>query len=876
MQSSLARPLLALLALVACGSAAAQAQCLDWRTFPLTSPAVNAIVSSVVVHDDGSGPALYVGGAMTPSSILRWDGASYSDVGVGLNGVVSSLAEFDDGSGLALYAGGDFSIPGVPGMARLARWDGVSWQLVGGAAPDGWVVDLEVHDDGSGPALYVGGSFTHVGTLAAGAIARWNGSAWSVVGPLAGYAPGNRVVRMASHVGAQGPTLIVNAAVTGSFWPSTRYYGEWRAGSWRPITAGPFGTTHGIVSWNDGTGPAIYAVGSFYQPFAGVQRWDGSAWTPISDARPCLGIDVVDLGQGPRLYVGTRDDGTVRRRENGTWTDLPGTPNTCSYAGVWAFAGFDAGHGAQLFAGSVPGALGPVNNALASWNGATWDGVGAPQRGISGALRALHVHDAGSGPELYAGGIFCGADEAGARNVARWNGTEWAALATSGPVEVRALATWDPGTGPKLMAGDADARLWQWDGATWSVLGFGTQSFDHFAALQPFGADLYVGGVFTTLNGVASPNVARRTAGGWVPVGAGVNGSVNALTTFDDGNGLALYAGGSFTAANGVPMQHVGRWNGASWTALGSGTNGRVDCFVVFDDGSGPQLIAGGAFTAAGGVPAANVARWNGASWSPLGAGIDGVVLGLEVFDDGSGPALYAGGQFAAPGSAPDHVARWNGASWTEVGGGVDGTVSALRTFDDGTGLGAQLFAGGDFQVAGAQYSSAFAAWRGCSGPIARFCFGDGSVAACPCGNQGVPSRGCDNSASTGGARLNATGSTQPDTISLYAAGELPNAATLVFQGDALLTAPIRFGDGLRCVGGNLVRLYTTNAVQGSLAVPGPGQPSVSARSAAQGDPLAPGDVRGYQAWYRDANPGFCGAPTGNAWNLSNAVRIVW
>jgi len=103
-----------------------------------------------------------------------------------------------------------------------------------------------------------------------------------------------------------------------------------------------------------------------------------------------------------------------------------------------------------------------------------------------------------------------------------------------------------------------------------------------------------------------------------------------------------------------------------------------------------------------------------------------------------------------------------------------------------------------------------------------------------------------------------------------------PNAATLVFQGDALLGAPILFGDGLRCIGGLLVRLYTTNAVSGSLVVPGAGQSSIRTRSAAQGDPLTPGSIRGYQSWYRDANATFCGPPSGGAWNLSNAVRIVW
>ena len=36
------------------------------------------------------------------------------------------------------------------------------------------------------------------------------------------------------------------------------------------------------------------------------------------------------------------------------------------------------------------------------------------------------------------------------------------------------------------------------------------------------------------------------------------------------------------------------------------------------------------------------------------------------------------------------------------------------------------------------------------------------------------------------------------------------------------------------------------------------GDPSISARSALLGDPIVAGSMRGYQAWYRNADPAFC------------------
>ena len=41
---------------------------------------------------------------------------------------------------------------------------------------------LRSFDDGSGPALYVGGSFSSAGDLETWGLARWNGDDWSVVG----------------------------------------------------------------------------------------------------------------------------------------------------------------------------------------------------------------------------------------------------------------------------------------------------------------------------------------------------------------------------------------------------------------------------------------------------------------------------------------------------------------------------------------------------------------------------------------------------------------------------------------------------------------------------------------------------------------------
>jgi Tol biopolymer transport system component len=157
------------------------------------------------------------------------------------------------------------------------------------------------------------------------------------------------------------------------------------------------------------------------------------------------------------------------------------------------------------------------------------------------------------------------------------------------------------------------------------------------------------------------------------------------------------------------------------------------------------------------------------------------------------------------------------------------------------------------------------------------FCLGDGSAGDCPCANNGLPWHGCDNSAASGGAQLACSGdsSLASDTLVLQSSSELDHALSVFLQG-SLLTAPLNFGDGLRCTSGILKRLYIRNASGGVVSVPEAGDPSISARSAALGDVLGAGTLRFYQTYYRDPVMSFCPNPPGNSWNISSGILVVW
>src|SRR6185436_2888054 len=109
------------------------------------------------------------------------NGSSWSSVGGGTDSVVHAFEIFDDGSGPALYAGGTFHQAGGAPANAVAKWNGSSWSPLSFGA-DSFVLALRTYDDGSGPALYAGGGFSSAGGVPASRIAKWNGSSWSALG----------------------------------------------------------------------------------------------------------------------------------------------------------------------------------------------------------------------------------------------------------------------------------------------------------------------------------------------------------------------------------------------------------------------------------------------------------------------------------------------------------------------------------------------------------------------------------------------------------------------------------------------------------------------------------------------------------------------
>jgi hypothetical protein len=512
----------------------------DGATWSTLGSGTSGTVHALTVFDDGTGNALYAGGAFSSAGsvaanhIAKWDGTSWSALGTGASGPwigVGALTVFDDGGGKALYAGGDFSSAGAVPASGIAKWDGASWSALGSGV-GGEVHALVTFDGGSRSALCAGGNFSTAGGGAAQGIAAWNGTTWSGLGGRVSFdarvltvfddGTGEALYAGGSFLNAGGVTASV-VKWDGTSWSALG--GAMSGGSTAPAV-------RTLAVFDDGSGEALYAGGDFTA--AGgvaascVARWNGTGWSALG------------AGMGGGV--------------------LPPT--------VMALTVFDDGGGEALYAtGFFATAGGAAAKNIAKWDGAGWSALGAGlDGGFSTLVGALAVFDDGGGEALYASGSFTTAGGGAAGNIAKWDGTNWSPLGAglSGfgfLTTVHAMTVFDDGSGKALYAGGTfrlaggvpAINIARWDGTSWAALGTGVGGTSGVRALKVFddgsGDELFVGGFFMGAGGVAANHIAKWNGATWTPLGSGMNFGVLALEGFDDGGGPALYAAGWFTVS---------------------------------------------------------------------------------------------------------------------------------------------------------------------------------------------------------------------------------------------------------------------------------------------------------------------------------------
>lgn len=523
-------------------------------------------------------------GGITARGAARWNGTAWTSLGFPTEVGVYALGRGPDGE---LYAGGALGNLGGAATGGIARWSGTAWEPVAGGLGNrdfpGAVTDLVAHDG----SLYVTGCFHTAGGAdgAPGAIvtpdvARFDGAWHGLDDPNAAvFAPW-----LESFVcGDEGPSAIWDTSkqrmisagdrlLLGGSFPGIAgvisqsligYDGTtWQAqGDTSGLGIGGSIDRIGVAGescevW--GLGTISHAAGTPTR--ARVVRFDGTAWTPISDAIPrdasCNGFAVSPSGGAAvgciEFPLGGGVVGRVYRSSGDRLVQVGGDT-----ALVQALAyGAD---GRLWIGGTTEAGAGFV----ARLDGET---ITMIEQGFDGPVTQL---DPGTGDDLIAGGQFTKIGALDAARIARWDGTAWRALGAGMPGMVTAIAhdattvyasTYDEGAGAYLLGA--------FDGTAWTELavpaaGLTPHRFFNFNAIRVIdggvvaggsvvlddesgrGAVIYAGGQFRALGGggVNAVNISDLAVSrdaiwlaGWIAEGAARGGATTSSV------GVARYA----------------------------------------------------------------------------------------------------------------------------------------------------------------------------------------------------------------------------------------------------------------------------------------------------------------------------------------------
>ncbi len=292
-----------------------------------------------------------------------------------------------------------------------------------------------------------------------------------------------------------------------------------------------------------------------------------------------------------------------------------------------------------------------------------------------------------------------GSGAPGAGNFLRGDGV-WTAISAGGVSSVSSTNSYltiaTPATTPAFTVnvGTTRNRLASVDLTTGNVTGWNPNIDNLVNAVAISGANVYAGGIFTSVNGGTTRNYLAAldlTTGNVTAWDPNMNGTVNAVAI----NGANVYAGGSFTAVNGGTIRNrlaALDLTTSTATAWDPNMNNSVSAVAI----SGTSVYAGGFFTTVNGgttrnrLAALDLTTGTATAWDP---NMNNFVTAVAI----SGSSVYAGGYFttANGGTTRNYLAALDLTTGTATAWdpNVNNYVNAVAV------SGVNVYAGGNFTM---------------------------------------------------------------------------------------------------------------------------------------------------------------------------------
>ena len=534
-------------------------------------------------------------GSIVPvRNIVKWNiqTESWEALGLGLGiNKVYTLKWHND----TIYAGGEFdfayNLTDTIEVNNIALFSTISnkWDSLGAGTSFSYpstgdaVNTIDVTDEGT---VLVGGRFNHAGGLEVNSVARWSPTSgwddWN--GGLVGYSVLTDEVWPAVAYAIQYISANGDVYATGTFGNYTasssvvdvRQFAKWDGVTWSLVSG--FGKPFNGAAWN---------IRALYFDDANSELYIGGTFNKYAPTEP-LNNPVAN-----RIVKYNINTETYTELNSGILNGNGPYAITQWNGKVWA-----AGHFNDM--GNTYG------SGLGSFDGVIWDNIGDGMSGYH-SPKSISAH----GSDIYVGGEFDRVDSLATDYLVKWNDA-------SGWTDI------DLG----LLSGAASA---------YNKIIFET---------KVIGSKLWFGGMFTGVNetlnshGIGTYDLNTGLVEGF---GSGVDGSTARVFAIEEFQG-DVYVGGSFTSIDGVTANRLAKYSGGVWTGIAEFFG---DVYALENVGDSLLIIGGSFYKVGTDATQRRIVAWTGTSLQNVGNGFaGGTVYALESDDNG---LLHIGGTFFNP-----------------------------------------------------------------------------------------------------------------------------------------------------------------------------------------------------------------------------------
>ena len=408
----------------------------------LTPPPGTGDLLSIYPVSSSDAWAVGAKNALTQSTIIRWNGASWTGP------LVAPTANIDYRSVHMVNANygwiaGERNPTTNEGL--LLRWDGVAWTIVRSYV----TVDLN-------NVFLLPGGARGAAVGDAETIIQWDGSTWfantsptytnlnavSMVSANLGWAVGDTgdifsydgtwshyetlpsgVDLFGLHMRSSTEGWVVGDS-PGALFPPTIL--RWNGATWTSVTPSGVALGETLFAVDTVSATESWAVGSGTGTSATMLKWDGSLWASVPSGTPAgatlYGIDMVDSADGWAVGCAnppTCTTPTIVRWNGLAWSAVTPPAGALGLADVFMLS---ASNGWAV--GYSPAGGGQAT--IIHWDGSQWTGVPGPTTGAGGYLDSVHMVSAQDGWAVGIQGAALGSRSL----IVHWNGLTWDVVAT--------------------------------------------------------------------------------------------------------------------------------------------------------------------------------------------------------------------------------------------------------------------------------------------------------------------------------------------------------------------------------------------------------------------------------------------------------------